>query len=94
MKTIWKYKMEDLDDTFEMPGGATIKHFGVQREASGHLQFTFWAECLPGAPRIKRAFGVFDTGQDVPMEAVYHGTVQVPQTRSAELVYHLYELPS
>jgi hypothetical protein len=47
----------------------------------------FWAEVTTENPIVDRTFQIFGTGQEIPLNATYVGTVVGPP-----LVWHLYEL--
>lgn len=93
-KTIWKYSVEPQTGrrvaVVDVPVGARIVYFGYQHPDG----LCIWTEFevpddvggLDGIAREERRFRLYGTGQAIPPDAVYVGTVQ-----SGPLVWHLHE---
>ena len=83
MTRVWKFGPFGFNwKTVEMDGSAVINHFGIQ-----HGEFFFWADTDPDEILVRRTFAVFATGQDVPEDCWYGGTVIAPDMT----VWHLFE---
>lgn len=86
-KTIWKYVLIPQKLTISVPEGATIL---TAREQDGDI--CIWAEVYPDMPLEVKAFEVFGTGHDIPIDMgidrKYIGTAII---RGGSLVYHVYE---
>lgn len=89
MKTIWKYVLTP-EIELEMPVGAQI--LSVHADGDG---VSLWALVCPDAPREKRRFVSFTTGDKVPQVKVpqvpmqFHGAAHL---HGGEFVFHVFEL--
>jgi len=89
MKTIYKYpiKLED-ETTIEMPSGAEILSFGVQKDIP-----CIWTLVETKRPYAGRRFRLAGTGYPIyiPEEEKleFIGTIQMP---GGDLIYHLFEI--
>ena len=85
-RKVFKYSLKTTLDAAQerfLPEGANIVHVGIQGETT-----CLWAEVDERAQPQSRLFHIFGTGQDIPENAAYRGTVQMPP-----FVWHIYELP-
>ena len=63
---------------------------GPEHVAAAHdYAVEFWAEHHDGMPVFRRAYQVFGTGHDLPVDAQWVGTCQ---RLPSGLVWHLYEV--
>lgn len=84
-RTIWKLPIEIVDEP-QVLGGAGLRrilHFGEQRG----LLFV-WCEVVIGGPEQTIVVQVVGTGQEVPPDWKYVGSVQV-----SVWVWHLFQEP-
>jgi hypothetical protein len=80
MKTIYKYPLPHSNDSLgpaarcspRLPIGSRVVAFQLQEHVP-----TMWIEHDLGAPTLVYDFGLFVTGQDIPEDAAYQGTVQI-----------------
>lgn len=84
--SVHKYQLsEQANQTLvNMPAGAEILHFGLQREVP-----TIWARVKADAERVTRTFQIFGTGQTIPPCAEYIGTFH-----AGPFVWHVFEMLS
>lgn len=85
MKVIWKFPMtsDNPENIFQMPAGAKIVFVDHQ---GGVL--TMWVECDSSAPREKREFDVYGTGQEIVPDMATH----LYSWQEGPFVWHLYEV--
>lgn len=79
-KTIFKYPM-GIATTHEMPEGAEFLDVQMQDQ-----NIIAWFMVLADNKRVPRKFHIYGTGQEIPMDKCYLGTVQ-----DGLLVWHLFE---
>lgn len=91
MRTIFKYTLR-FDEVIELllPRGATIIHFGNQRETP-----TIWAIVDTGAEEETRRFRLAGTGHDL-LDGLASGVSLLPVGSAlfhhGDLVFHLFEI--
>lgn len=87
-RAVWKYQLQNADQTFEMPLGSKIIHVG----GDGDVYPALWAEVVTvdGYPKEFRTFRVHGTGHGLlGYETLQHvGTCRNPMG----LVWHVYEV--
>lgn len=81
-RVIWKYPLESILTTVEMPDRAEVVGFGHQGG-----QLVLWAQVYPEAGMVHRSFRVVGTGESHDADLVHRGLVQMPNG----LVWHLLE---
>lgn len=83
-RKIFKYQLslQVATNDLTMPTGAEVRYVGHQRG-----EVCLWADVETLAPPSKRSFIVADTGQNIPKDAEYAGTVQFPP-----YVWHVFEV--
>jgi hypothetical protein len=81
---VFKYPLEmTSDQMIEMPKGAAV----LCVQAQGGLP-KLWASVDPTAPRVKRRFGIYGTGHEMPgFLAHYVGTFQM---QDGAFVFHVF----
>ena len=83
-RQIYEYILGIFDDNeFDMPAGAEISHIDNQ---NGRI--CLWAQVDTNQPTHLRSFFMAGTGQDIPQDAKYIGTAQLPPR-----VWHVFERP-
>ena len=96
MKTIWKYELDVAQRcTVHMPQGSIVIRVGVQNG-----KIFIWAmhdtdmEREDIYPRVERNFTTNQTGWhfDACSDAIYYGSVGIPDTAIGELVFHIFEV--
>lgn len=82
MRTIYKYQLRVVDGLQEITThiGAHIVHVGQQ---NGYV--CVWMEVDTSLPEQKRHFEIIGTGQPIPFDRLYVGTVMLPP-----FVWHVY----
>jgi hypothetical protein len=81
-RQIWKFQVPfDEVCIVEMPLGARVVFVGEQNDA-----IYLWAEVDPAHRKVVRKFAIVGTGQSIPEDLEYVGTVQTPP-----FVWHVYE---
>lgn len=83
MKVVWKFQLPQAGfwRILELPEDAVI----VKSSSRVTVMYT-WVLLDPDAPKVKRHFGVFPTGQKFDDELVYHDT-----TFDGSFVWHIAE---
>lgn len=82
MRTVYKYLLFTKGEfQIEMLLGARLLHIGLQNNIP-----TLWAEVKPDAPVKPYSFFCIGTGDDIPDNASYVGTVE----QSGYFMWHYY----
>lgn len=85
MKRVYKYEIEALDITIQMPAEAQILHVAEQ-----HGTMQLWAQIDPDRPLYPRRFRTYGTGHDMPDNpGKFAGTMLV---QDGNYVFHVYEV--
>ena len=92
MSAVWKVPiiMSAGVQTYELPAGAQVLHYGINFEASaGPDTMGLWFEVDPDEPTETRAFQLIGTRFDLPEDAVYIGTTV---HKGGALILHCFEV--
>jgi hypothetical protein len=82
---IWKYVITDSDgEQFAMPFGAIFRHIDIDPDRKGPA---LWFQVDPDRARETRTFAVFATGEQVPVDFEYVGTV-----KDDRYIWHIFEI--
>ena len=84
MRTVWKYTLQTMIETLNMPEGAQILSVANQFNS-----VCLWASVDTNAPSENRRFYVVGTGHPLPEEpTIYRGTAKV---EIGHIVLHVFE---
>ncbi len=86
-RVVWKYPLKPSRNELDVPAGARVLAARVQGDAG-----VLWMAVDPAAPTETREFGVFATGEPLPIGPKSY--VDTLLFAGGHLVFHVFELGS
>jgi hypothetical protein len=85
MKTIWKYVItKELPQSFQIPFGALLRHIDIDPANRGPA---LWFQLETDHTAETRTFAVLGTGDRIPTNFQYFGTV-----KDGVYIWHVFEI--